>query len=54
VNVNESERERTGIICRQFYGVDGVAAIFRGAHKLNSWFLEEMWAILLQSDTAPF
>jgi hypothetical protein len=31
VNVNESERERTGIICRQFYGVDGVAAIFRGA-----------------------
>jgi hypothetical protein len=31
VNVNESERERSGIICRQFCGVRRVGAIFRGA-----------------------
>jgi acyl carrier protein len=32
VNVNESERERSGIICRQFCDGRSVAAIFRGAH----------------------
>ena len=31
VNVNESERERSGIIRRQFCGVRRVEAIFRGA-----------------------
>src|SRR6267154_1085790 len=31
VNVNESERERSGIICRQFCDGRSVAAIFRGA-----------------------
>ena len=31
VNVNESERERSGIICRQFCGVRRVGPIFRGA-----------------------
>jgi hypothetical protein len=31
VNVNESERERNGIIFRLFGGVRRVAAIFRGA-----------------------
>jgi hypothetical protein len=31
VNVNESERERSGIIRRQFCGVRRVGAIFRGA-----------------------
>jgi hypothetical protein len=32
VNVNESERERSGIICGQFCGVRRGGAIFRGAH----------------------
>src|SRR6516162_399261 len=32
VNVNESERERSGIIRGQFYGVWRGGAIFRGAH----------------------
>jgi hypothetical protein len=31
VNVTESERERSGIICRQFCDGRSVAAIFRGA-----------------------
>jgi len=31
VNVNESERERSGIIRGQFYGVWRGGAIFRGA-----------------------
>ena len=31
VNVYESERERNGIICRQFCGVEEAAPIFRGA-----------------------
>ena len=31
VNENESERERSGIIRRQFCGVRRVGAIFRGA-----------------------
>src|SRR6516225_12134229 len=35
VNVNESERERSGIIRGQFYGVWRGGAIFRGAHKYN-------------------
>src|SRR6516225_466756 len=34
VNVNESERERSGIIRGQFYGVWRGGAIFRGAHLL--------------------
>ena len=33
VNVYESERERNGIICRQFCGVEEAAPIFRGALK---------------------
>src|SRR6516162_6780215 len=33
VNVNESERERSGIIRGQFYGVWRGGAIFRGAHQ---------------------
>src|SRR4030081_3353213 len=37
VNVNESERERSGIICRQFCGVRRVGAIFRGALEVNNW-----------------
>src|ERR1700716_1695054 len=36
VNVNESERERSGIIRRQFCGVRRVEAIFRGAPLLMS------------------
>src|SRR2546430_7663459 len=32
VNVNESEREQSGIIPRQFCGARRVRAIFRGAH----------------------
>src|SRR6516225_999782 len=35
VNVNESERERSGIIRGQFYGVWRGGAIFRGALKLK-------------------
>src|SRR6516164_5417543 len=35
VNVNESERERSGIIRGQFYGVWRGGAIFRGAHKAD-------------------
>src|SRR6516162_7354942 len=34
VNVNESERERSGIIRGQFYGVWRGGAIFRGAQEL--------------------
>src|SRR3977135_52401 len=34
-NVNESERERSGIIRRQFCGVRRVEAIFRGALMLT-------------------
>jgi hypothetical protein len=37
VNVNESERERSGIIRRQFCGVRRVEAIFRGAHRAISF-----------------
>ena len=33
VNIHESERERNGIICRQFCGVGEVAPIFRGARE---------------------
>src|SRR5262252_6313788 len=33
VNVNESERERSGIIRGQFYGVWRGGAIFRGARE---------------------
>src|SRR6516165_3965127 len=35
VNVNESERERSGIIRGQFYGVWRGGAIFRGAHMFS-------------------
>ena len=35
VNVSESERERSGIIRRQFCGVRSVGAIFRGALNLS-------------------
>jgi hypothetical protein len=40
VNVNESERERTGIFRRQFCGVRRVGPIFRGA--LTSGFTHSM------------
>jgi hypothetical protein len=43
VNVHESERERNGIICRQFCGVEEAAPIFRGAHQIN-W---TMWAVIM-------
>jgi hypothetical protein len=38
VNVNESERERSGIIRTQFCGVRKVGAIFRGALKIRRQF----------------
>jgi hypothetical protein len=47
VNVNESERERSGIIRRQFCGVRRVEAIFRGALWSNR---SEYPGLLLQRD----
>jgi hypothetical protein len=35
VNVNESERERSRIICRQFCDVGRVALIFQGAPEIS-------------------
>src|SRR3977135_3661634 len=57
VNVNESERERSGIICRQFCGVRRVAAIFRGAHmkvgvRIISASSQEWWALGTTSTTS--
>jgi hypothetical protein len=46
VNVNESERERSGIIRRQFCGVRRVEAIFRGAHMNVAHLLDRAdWAL---------
>jgi predicted acylesterase/phospholipase RssA len=48
VNVNESERERNGIIRGQFCGVRRAGPIFRGAHSIP-----RSWANCARSSSLP-